>query len=232
MAVTETMAELLEIIDEAEYGRDVRDAIHKGVQKCYEDGSAGSEDEVARDAVTALQASLWQIIYPVGSIYMSADSTNPGSIFGGTWVAWGSGRVPVGVDTNDTDFNTVEKTGGAKTVTLTSSNMPAHTHTYNKANTPTGSTAITTAQMPSHTHTYSNKTLTTTKAGFTKVSSGGGSAFTSITAGNANTAATGSGSGHTHTISSSSAASGSAGSGTAVSKLQPYITCYMFKRTA
>lgn len=229
MAVTETMAELLEIIDEAEYGRDVRDAIHKGVQKCYEDGSAGSEDEVARDAVTALQALLWEIIYPVGSIYMSADSTNPSSIFGGTWVAWGAGRVPVGVDTNDTDFNTVEKTGGAKTVTLTSSNMPAHTHTYNKANSPTGSTAITTAQMPSHTHSYSNKTASTSSA---PVSGGSTQVIKSISSGSANTGSTGGGSGHTHTISSSSTASGSAGSGTAVSKLQPYITCYMFKRTA
>ena len=30
---------------------------------------------------------------------------------GGTWVSWGSGRVPVGVNTNDSDFKTVERTG-------------------------------------------------------------------------------------------------------------------------
>lgn len=229
MAVTETMAELLDTIDNAEYGRDVRDAIHKGVQKCYEDGSAGSEDEVARDAVTALQNSLWSIIYPVGSIYMSVSSTNPGSIFGGTWVAWGSGRVPVGVDTNDTDFNTVEKTGGAKTVTLTASNMPAHTHTYSKVTSPTGSTAISKDQMPSHTHSYSNKTASTSTA---MASSGSTQVIKSISSGSATTTATGGGKGHNHTISTSSTSSGSAGSGTAVNKLQPYITCYMFKRTA
>ena len=40
-------------------------------------------------------------------------------MFGGTWVAWGAGRVPVGVDTTDTDFDTVEETGGTKSVTLT-----------------------------------------------------------------------------------------------------------------
>ncbi len=40
------------------------------------------------------------------------------AIYGGTWVAWGAGRVPVGVNTSDTDFNTVNKTGGSKTVTL------------------------------------------------------------------------------------------------------------------
>ncbi len=52
--------------------------------------------------------------YPVGSIYISIKNTNPGTLFGGTWVAWGTGRVPVGINTSDTDFNSVEKTGGVK----------------------------------------------------------------------------------------------------------------------
>jgi hypothetical protein len=62
-------------------------------------------------------------IYPVGSIYMSVKNTNPSTYFGGTWVAWGTGRVPVGVNANDTNFATVEKTGGASTVTLTTAQM-------------------------------------------------------------------------------------------------------------
>ena len=59
--------------------------------------------------------SFLDAVYPVGSIYMSVKSTNPGTLFGGTWVAWGKGRVPVGIDTSDSDFKTVEKTGGEKT---------------------------------------------------------------------------------------------------------------------
>lgn len=56
------------------------------------------------------------IIYPVGSIYISTVSTNPGTLFGvGTWTAFGAGRTLVGLDGGDSDFNTVEKTGGAKT---------------------------------------------------------------------------------------------------------------------
>ena len=43
---------------------------------------------------------------------MTAENTNPSTYLGGTWVAWGAGKVPVGVDTTDTDFATVEKTGG------------------------------------------------------------------------------------------------------------------------
>ena len=58
--------------------------------------------------------TLFDLVYPVGSIYMSVSSANPETIFGGTWVAWGAGRVPVGIDTGQTEFNTVEKTGGHK----------------------------------------------------------------------------------------------------------------------
>ena len=54
-------------------------------------------------------------VYPVGSIYMSVNSTNPSNLFGGTWSSWGSGRVPVGVDTSNTSFDSVEKTGGSAT---------------------------------------------------------------------------------------------------------------------
>ncbi|MBS5941477.1 phage baseplate protein [Thomasclavelia ramosa] len=53
-------------------------------------------------------------IYPVGAIYMSVSSTSPASLFGGTWTQWGSGRVPIGINSSDSDFNTVEKTGGNK----------------------------------------------------------------------------------------------------------------------
>ena len=63
--------------------------------------------------------------YPVGSIYLSVDSTNPSTKFGGTWVAWGAGRVPVGVNASDSNFNTVEKTGGSSNVTLTQNQLPS-----------------------------------------------------------------------------------------------------------
>lgn len=61
-----------------------------------------------------LVKSLYLLMHPVGDIIMSTNATNPGDIWGGTWVAWGKGRVPVGIDTTDPDFNTLEKTGGTK----------------------------------------------------------------------------------------------------------------------
>ena len=70
-------------------------------------------------------------VYPIGSIYISTSSSgmHPSDVFGGTWLSWGHGKVPVGIDPNDSDFNTVEKTGGEKTHTLTIQEIPSHTHT-------------------------------------------------------------------------------------------------------
>ena len=69
-------------------------------------------------------------VYPVGSIYINAAvSTNPGTLLGfGTWVAFGTGRTMVGIDAAQTEFDTLEETGGSKTHTLTISEIPAHTH--------------------------------------------------------------------------------------------------------
>jgi hypothetical protein len=69
-------------------------------------------------------------VYPVGSIYINAsDGTNPGTLLGfGTWVAFGAGRVPVGIDAGQTEFDTAGEVGGAKTHTLTLSEIPSHRH--------------------------------------------------------------------------------------------------------
>jgi hypothetical protein len=63
--------------------------------------------------------------FPVGSIYLSVTDTNPKKWFGGTWEQIAKGRTLVGVDTSDSDFSTVKKTGGEKTHTLTTEEMPS-----------------------------------------------------------------------------------------------------------
>jgi hypothetical protein len=74
--------------------------------------------------------------WPINSIYTSISSTNPNSLFGGTWVAFGAGRVLVGRDSSDSDFITSEETGGSKTDshTLTTAEMPSHQHGTNIRN--------------------------------------------------------------------------------------------------
>jgi hypothetical protein len=65
-------------------------------------------------------------LYPVGSIYTNAiSSTNPGTLFGfGTWTAFGAGRVMVGLDAGNALFDTAEETGGSANAIVVS-----HTHT-------------------------------------------------------------------------------------------------------
>lgn len=74
-------------------------------------------------------AEIVDLIYPVGSIYIGVGSTSPATLFGGTWEAFGAGKVLVGKNSSDTDFDTVEETGGEKTHTLITAEIPAHKHT-------------------------------------------------------------------------------------------------------
>lgn len=77
--------------------------------------------------------------FPVGSVFISAVSTDPSELLGyGTWAAIGAGRCIVGQDSGDSDFDTLLETGGAKTVTLTEAQIPAHTHVQQRHSGTTG----------------------------------------------------------------------------------------------
>ena len=115
--------------------------------------------------------------YYIGKIIVDTANINPSTYLGfGTWELWGSGKCPVGVLTTDTDFATVEKTGGSKTVTLTTNQIPSHTHTFtgndtgssgahtHTLNGHTHSFSATTSSAGGHTHTLNNHTHTYTKA--------------------------------------------------------------------
>ena len=208
-------------------------------------------------------ATLLDKMYPIGSIYISTSLSTPaqvGSAIGGTWESYGKGQTLVGIDTSQTEFSTVGKTGGNKSNSytpsgsigstgLTISQIPSHTHTYDKANSTTGSHTLTIAEMPSHTHSAGansdgfavhniNQGATGQKATFASVSQGEQMFYREPTS-------TGGGQGHTHPISTTSTSTGAAGKGTTsdghthtftgtattLNNLQPYITVYMYKRT-
>jgi len=86
---------------------------------------------LAYEAADTALAATFETLYPVGSIYTNtAVATNPATLLGfGTWVAFGAGRVLVGIDAGQTEFDTLGETGGANTHTLTVDEIPAHTHT-------------------------------------------------------------------------------------------------------
>lgn len=158
----------------------------------------------------ALKTLLADIIYPVGAIYMTTNSANPSTIFPNTtWVAWGSGKVPVGVDTNDTSFNTVEKTGGEKTHTLTENEMPAHKHTGSGYET-IGKSFGTISEGDVTGGTYTADFTLTDVATVTSYSDGKYDLTSTVKV--------------PHGIKK--------GGDTAHNNLQPYITCYMFKRVS
>jgi hypothetical protein len=69
---------------------------------------------------------------PIGYVYTSVLSTSPATLFGGTWSRIAQGRVLVGQDSTQTEFDVAEETGGSKTHTLTTAELPPHTHTLTR----------------------------------------------------------------------------------------------------
>lgn len=72
----------------------------------------------------ALSSLILEAVYPVGSIYISVNSTSPSTLFGGTWEAI-QGKFLLGADGGAYKAG---NTGGEATHTLTAAEMPKHTH--------------------------------------------------------------------------------------------------------
>jgi len=96
----------------------------------YLDGVTSNIQTQLDTLETAVDSISMSDAYPVGSIYMNAsNATNPATLLGfGTWASFGAGRVLVGLDSGQTEFDTLGETGGAKTHTLTEDEMPSHIH--------------------------------------------------------------------------------------------------------
>ena len=96
----------------------------KAVLYNNKDGQLKVDNPVEDDDVTNKR---WVLnnIYPVGSIYWSSKDTNPSALFGGTWVQIKDKFVLAAGDTYK-----VNNTGGAATVTLATTQIPSHTHTF------------------------------------------------------------------------------------------------------
>ena len=159
-------------------------------------------------ATTAFVQAAIALLYPVGSIYTNATvSTNPGTLLGfGTWTAFGAGRVMVGYDSSNALFDSAEETGGsADAITV------SHTHTA-------------TSTDSGHSHTLSISAGSSITGLGSSGSSGWQGANTGVTY--VNTSGTNS---STASITTTVASSGSSGTN---ANYQPYITVYMWKRTA
>jgi hypothetical protein len=152
--------------------------------------------------VTTLTA-LGNLFYPVGSIYTSTVSTNPGTSLGfGTWTAFGAGRVLIG---NGGGFSAGATGGSADAIVV------SHTHT--------GTTAS------AGTHSHGSAGLGNFLMGQAGSGTQGwtqGAAYSSVNS----YSTTGSAGAHDHTFTTDS--SGSSGTN---ANLQPYVVVYMWQRT-
>jgi microcystin-dependent protein len=146
--------------------------------------------------------------FPIGSVFIAVVSTNPVTLLGyGTWSAFAAGRVLVGIDAGQTEFDTVEETGGAKTHTLVVGEIPAHNHSVTDG-----------------THRHAERL-----GGDLPAYTGSGGASDNIA-----TSSTGNNLvDRQYTDYASSAITiQNTGGGAAHNNLQPYIVVYMWKRTA
>jgi microcystin-dependent protein len=147
----------------------------RNIKKAIKDQFSGISGDSSSGAVTATAAELnkmdgctattsnlnalaginniYDVVYPVGCIYESTVATDPSTLFPGTnWSSFGQGKMLVGLDPNDADFNSTSDSGGSKTVTLTEDQMPSHDHDDTFA----------TSNAGTHNH---NHTLGTSSAG-------------------------------------------------------------------
>ncbi len=164
---------------------------------------------------------LLDLTYPVGAIYLSVSATSPASLFGGTWVSFGQGRMLAGMNASDGDFNTVEKSGGSK-------DLQSHSHSLSSGTVSTKSltgTFLNVAVQSSSSDVSATGILTERDAtgevvGYaTSSKSANGTSYTDGFVIDAS---------HNHTLSGNTSSTGAGSAG----NLPPYITVYMWKRTA
>ena len=165
--------------------------------------------------------------YPIGAYYISSSPTSPATLFGGTWVQVKDRMILAVGDT----YKSAGLTGGSATTKLVVNNIPSHNHTCSTAG--------------SHTHTRGSMNITGWFDGEDAEYVSGGAFYMSTRPSTHNqqkpggesnvqvnfdasrswTGATSSNGNHAHTI-------GNTGSGTAFNTISPFITAYVWRRTA
>lgn len=187
-------------------------------------------------SLKTLTSAFLNAAFPVGSIYMSVSPTNPGTLFGGNWEAYAQGRTIFGAGTSDQTFS-AGATGGESSHTLTTNEMPSHTHTQN-----------------AHGHTGNNKSFNYWFSLFAHSGNTPDADFhnpyknvdnTNVTLSQEavlnNTDAIGSGKNwgyrkirvkwdHTPSVNNTTATNNNTGGGAAHNNLPPYIVTYAWKR--
>ena len=171
--------------------------------------TAEAFDSTKWQNVSLLREMLCDIVYPVGSIYTSVNSTSPATLFGGTWERITGCFLLAATDNGESGASQAAgNTGGSATHTLTAAQLPKITGSFrlsdnNVLDTPSstgvregsGALSIASATHPQRQSTHSAGLSAPTTTHVTKVNL-------------------------------------SFGSGTAHNNMPPYLAVYVWKRTA
>lgn len=76
-----------------------------------------------------LNPKLLSEVFPINKIEVFFDAEDHSNFLGFQWEMVSQGKMPIGLNTSDTDFNSIGKTGGEKEATLTVKQIPPHYHT-------------------------------------------------------------------------------------------------------
>lgn len=203
-----------------------------GIVELATTAEAAARVDTTRAVTAAGVAAAILAAFPVGSVYITAGNTNPGTFIGGTWSQIAQGRTLIGVGTLSPDTYTAGATGGAARVTLTTAEMPSHNHGgATGAQSANHTHSGTTASAGAHTHT-----TPLNDGGYFQYAGGGGTSgvgtplsangTTSSAGAHTHTFTTGSNSAsHTHSVSFQ-------GGGDAHENRMPYLAVYFWQRTA
>lgn len=189
-------------------------------------------------------------LYPIGSVYISFNSADPSTLFGGTWQRLKDTFLLV-----NGDSYAPNTTGGSATKTIAVSNMPSHNHSVSSSG--SHSHSATTSTAGNHSHTRGSMNITGTFDGNVNNGSsaktgafyytgreftgsdgsddrpGGVVGFEASRSWTGSTNTTGN---HTHTVSLSGGnhthTTTNVGGGTPLNIMPPYTTVYAWRRTA
>lgn len=129
--------------------------------------------EVSRDKTVFGERTVWDAmnyVYPIGAIYMSTSNADPAVIFGGEWERIKSKFL---FAAEDTGTYRAGQSGGEINHTLTTNEMPSHTHTFTGQEVTSGGPSNNTSGGPSNNTSGGSGILTTNGSGQLSTSNSG-----------------------------------------------------------
>lgn len=135
------------------------------------ENSPSEKTPISAENLLAMQKGLMELVFPIGSTYITQSDTNPSTILNfGTWERF-KGKVSVGLDEDDSDeyFDEIGKTGGEKKHTQTVNEMPSHNH-----ESPKGGKFVEDQGLGISIHTQPGEAYATKSGDYTTKNTGGG----------------------------------------------------------